>query len=409
MKQGTVITKVIMFVFLAAVLAYLGYSVFEAVYDPLTTTTAVTCTAGESCRVTLWLAREETPVYSNAYITDFTLADGSKVAAGGEVARGYRTDEAFARQQELEQKQERLAQLQYTYREGEQLKLDAATVADLDARIDAGITVLARSSAQDDLLAAADQAISLRTLVLRRSSSDVEQSLLESNIEMLQQEINLLQDQIGVNASAVTVERAGWFAGVCDGYESILTPKSVAQSSVSAFRTLTGRAPAPTSQAIGRLVTAATWYAAALLPEAYAAQFSRLSTVKLDLDNSLTDLISVNVESVSAPVNGECLVVLSCDEYLQQIIHLRTADAGLVTQLYTGLRVPKRAIRMGEDGVAGVYVIQGANAVFKTVHILYDNGDTYVVEEDRSSTNNLWAGDEIIVSARNLYNGKVVK
>ena len=69
----------------------------------------------------------------------------------------------------------------------------------------------------------------------------------------------------------------------------------------------------------------------------------------------------------------------------------------------------QQAIRLGEDGSPGVYVIEGANAVFKPVTILYDNGETYVVQEDRSSTDYLWVGSEIIVSARNLYNGKVVK
>ena len=56
-----------------------------------------------------------------------------------------------------------------------------------------------------------------------------------------------------------------------------------------------------------------------------------------------------------------------------------------------------------------MYVVEGAKALFKPVTLLYDNGDTYVVQEDRSSTGNLWVGDEIIVEARNLYDGKVVK
>ena len=102
MKQGTVITKVILFIFLAAVVAYVGYSVAAAIYDPLTTTTAVSCTAGESYNVPLWLAREETPVLTDAYITTLSHPDGSKIAAGGEVARSYRTEQVREQQQELE-------------------------------------------------------------------------------------------------------------------------------------------------------------------------------------------------------------------------------------------------------------------------------------------------------------------
>ena len=36
------------------------------------------------------------------------------------------------------------------------------------------------------------------------------------------------------------------------------------------------------------------------------------------------------------------------------------------------------------------------------------NGESYVAALDKSSTNNLWPGDEIIVGAKDLYNGKVV-
>lgn len=409
MKQGTVITKVILFIFLAAVVAYVGYSVAAAIYDPLTTTTAVSCTAGESYNVTLWLAREETPVLTDAYITTLSHPDGSKIAAGGEVARSYRTEQAREQQQELEELQQRLDQLQYTYREGEQVKLDSSTVAELDARISEGVMALDECSAAGELTAAADQAASLRTLVLRRSSSEVDQSLLESNIDALQQQINALTAQVNANSSAVTVTQTGWFSGECDGYETVLTPDALLQADPAGFTRLTGQTVSPSARAIGRLATSITWYAAALVPEEYAGTLSAAGTVQLDLNHSLRGMIPVTVESVSAPQDGQCLVVLSCDDYLQDILHLRTAEAGLVLRLYHGIRVPKQAIRLNEAGQGGVYVVEGANAVFKPVTLLYDNGETYVVEEDRSSTDNLWVGDEIIVSARDLYDGKVVK
>ena len=408
MKQGNVITKVIIWILLAAVAAYLGYNVLEAVYDPLTTVTAVSCTAGESYSAEIWLVREEIPISSSAHIVDCTLEDGTKVAAGGEVARGYRTDAAYARQQELREKEERLDQLRYAFQAGEQMKLSAATVDDLDERIDSGIAALAVSCAEGDLTAAGDQAVSLRTLVLRRSASDVEQTILQENIETLEEEIQQTRAQLADHVDSVTAESAGWFSGVCDGYEMILTPETLNRASVSDFRNSISVEAAPKANAIGRLVTSATWYAAALISEEYADVFTRLNSVQLDLEHTLTNMIPLNVESVSAPENGERLVVFSGDSYLQNIIHLRNTNAELVTTLYHGLRVPKQAIRL-LDGTAGVYVIEGANAVFKPVHIIYDNEDSYVVEEDRSSTKNLWAGDEMIVSARNLYDGKVVK
>ena len=62
-----------------------------------------------------------------------------------------------------------------------------------------------------------------------------------------------------------------------------------------------------------------------------------------------------------------------------------------------------------EQTYVGVFVLEGSTAAWKNIEILYDNGESYVVVLDKSSTDNLWPGDEIIVGARNLYDGKVVR
>ena len=101
----------------------------------------------------------------------------------------------------------------------------------------------------------------------------------------------------------------------------------------------------------------------------------------------------------------------------------------MVFSSYSGLRVPKEAVRVmtrsqiyqetadasddltmePEQTYVGVFVLEGSTAAWKTIRILHDNGESYVVELDKSSTDHLWPGDEIIVGARNLYDGKVVR
>ena len=93
---------------------------------------------------------------------------------------------------------------------------------------------------------------------------------------------------------------------------------------------------------------------------------------------------------------------------MQDVTLLREQSADVVFASYSGLRVPKDAVRVDESGQPGVYVLEGAAAKWKTIEILHDNGESYVVKLDKSSTDNLWPGDEVIVNAKNLYNGKVV-
>ena len=86
---------------------------------------------------------------------------------------------------------------------------------------------------------------------------------------------------------------------------------------------------------------------------------------------------------------------------------LRQQSAEIVFTSYSGLRVPKSAVRV-ENGQTGVYILEGTLAKWKPITILHDTGESYVVTLDTSSTNNLWPGDELIINAKNLYDGKVV-
>ena len=74
------------------------------------------------------------------------------------------------------------------------------------------------------------------------------------------------------------------------------------------------------------------------------------------------------------------------------------------------------ALRVDENGVSGVYCLVGRVAYFKPVSIVYQGSDYCLVEpgtieaatESQKSLYTLRPNDEVIVSAGELYNGKVV-
>ena len=120
--------------------------------------------------------------------------------------------------------------------------------------------------------------------------------------------------------------------------------------------------------------------------------------------------VSLPARAAGLPVADRLhlLLVLSCDRYMQNVTLLRQQSADIVFVSHAGLRVPKSAVHVDKNSQPGVYVLEGATAVWKPIQILHDNGESYVVELDRTSTSNLWPGDEVIVGAKNLYDGKVV-
>ena len=75
MKQGKRYTTLILWIFLAAIVVYLGYHVSTLLRDPYTTTTAIKYEAGAGYYATGFVVRDETPIASDYDITAITAAE----------------------------------------------------------------------------------------------------------------------------------------------------------------------------------------------------------------------------------------------------------------------------------------------------------------------------------------------
>ena len=101
---------------------------------------------------------------------------------------------------------------------------------------------------------------------------------------------------------------------------------------------------------------------------------------------------------------------------------LRQQRARIITGSVEGIRVPKEALRaekttqtqeggtVKSDGT-GVYCVVGMEARFKPVEVVY-SGESFAIVRANAPADKerirLRPGDEVIVAARGLYDGKVV-
>ena len=161
------------------------------------------------------------------------------------------------------------------------------------------------------------------------------------------------------------------------------------------------------AHAIGRLITSTTWYYACVVPASELSDVEEGDRATLTFARDYYQPVTMRVERLGENEAGSRLLVLSSDRALQNVTLLRQQSAEIVFTSYAGLRVPKSAVRV-ENGQTGVYILEGTLAKWKPITILHDTGESYVVTLDTSSTNNLWPGDELIINAKNLYDGKVV-
>jgi len=118
--------------------------------------------------------------------------------------------------------------------------------------------------------------------------------------------------------------------------------------------------------------------------------------------------LGVTVQSVSAEENGRVAVVFRGHTYLALLTLLRQQSADIVRSSVSGIRVPQEAIRVDENGSAGVYCIVGVEARFKPVTVLWSSDDYALVRAQGTGETMLRPGDEVILSAGGLTDGAVV-
>lgn len=401
MKQGKSYFTVILWILLAAIAAYFGYNVVSSLYAPLMTATVTPYEAGAGYYASGFVVREEELLYSQYGTTVLNCAEGAHVAANDTVATGYRSEDAKTRQTRIDELSGQIEQLQYAWSAVSSVYDQAA----LDADIAGDLAQLSRYLALRDMNSVSDLSPELKGLILRRTGSDSDSGSLQARISTLQAELETLEAQSAGDTSAILAGKAGTFSAAVDGYESVLTPERLMEMTVAEFESV--QPDETDANAIGRLVTSATWYYACVVPASELSGVEEGDRATLTFARDYYQPVTMRVARLGGNEAGSRLLVLSSDRALQNVTLLRQQSAEIIFTSYSGLRVPKSAVRV-ENGQTGVYILEGTLAKWKPITILHDTGESYVVTLDTSSTNNLWPGDELIINAKNLYDGKVV-
>lgn len=134
------------------------------------------------------VVRDESVIRSNYAISVLTVSEGQRVAAGGQVATGYLTDDAQARQSRIQELTDQLAQLRYAW----QYSSSVYDQAQLDKQISESLISLNQYVCRRDMNSAGDLISELKGMVLRRSSSDGDSTSLAEQIDAAERELETL-------------------------------------------------------------------------------------------------------------------------------------------------------------------------------------------------------------------------
>jgi len=422
MKTTNLTAKILMGILCVGVLLYFAIYLFQSYTGGLTTVFAYSDTVNVGLEASGSLVREETVISAaNPGTVDLSPSEGEKVAAGNIVATLYNSSSGLEVKQAIQLLEAELEQLQYAQR--------SAAVIDADRLEDdilSSIAGLHASAASGDLTDLERDALELRTLIFKREYSygDANASAeVEAAIAAKSAELASLRASLGSASTVITTSRSGTFSGLVDGFESQLTPGMLSELTPSKLNSLRRQQPMVDNSAIGKIITSSTWYFAAAVNQEKAQDLRRGQKYDLVFSHDYSGQITMKLDSISDPENGQVVLVFSCNTDLANTTMLRHQTVDIVTQQVTGIRVPRSALRVltetqtdkktgkeTEVQITGVYTAVSAQSEFKPVNVLYQGEDYYLVEPaNPNAADRLRVGDEVIISTAGLKDGTVIR
>lgn len=421
MKQGKPVITVVMVALAVALAIYFGFYVFDTFNDPFSTALVYNYTVNDSAEADGLLVREEQVISSQEGIVELTRSEGEKVGVGQTVAMVYRDSQAQDDQAALEALNQEIALLQYAATESG----DVESAAKLDEEILQAVVELRASAALDDYSQLEDQVLEVKSQVLKRGytyGEGLTSEDLSARLQDLKNQRSALSSQSAAATTKITASQSGIFSSLVDGYETVVTPQNVFQLTPSSLEGLLDGDGVTSGNGLGKLICGYRWYFAATLPVDVTERMREGGTAQVRFSGDFTQDVKMTVEQIVQEENGEQVVVFSSDKYLARTTLLRSQSVEIIFDSFSGLRIPKEALRMetytykdeetGEEKEGsrlGVYVLLGGKAEFKTVKVITEGSDYYVVEATSTTSGALRAGDEVITRATGLYDGQLLE
>ncbi len=400
MRIGTVVLSVFLIIYVLFQLQrYTGSSyTYQTVYST---------TSEETLSVTGIFFREEQSVkVSQSGVLSCSYAVGEKVPIDAEIARLYKSQEAIDLQREISSLEDTLQSLQ---RAQDSAKTSEVILPEtLNSQIAAQAASLIQARDNLDFTKLSDLRTSLTESFAKRQIIIDADTDYSSEISYLQSQLASLQAQDTASYTRYTTGVSGFFVDHVDGYENVYTTDSLETLTASELdRDIAGYGGYSADSSQVKIVTNHIWQMAFTVTDEQAVSFSEGGSIQVRFPNQSSS-VKMTVKELRRDVEaGEYLVILEGDVISEYLLTTRVQTCELLLSSYTGLKVPKAAVRY-EDGVPGVYVVLMNKMYFRTIHIIYETEEFVISSASEEETSPLQLYDTIIVEGVGLYHQKDV-
>lgn len=393
---------------------FLVLQMLARILSGVDTTPAIRVTADDSFTGTGWFFRNEVVVQGvSSETVKHIVHSGEKVQKNAALAVVYTDTAALEASKEMSMLDDQIelltSAMQSTTSGGDTSKLDKQIASQMSAL---------SSKAQDGVVTGIQtETVDLRNLCLRRSASELDGAALSAQLSTLTTQRNSLEQQLSGRSTTIASPASGYFSDIVDGLEGELTQERLDALTVEDIKELEESYAETTENSekqLGKIIQDFRWYFAMVVPVDELENVEVGDSLNLRF-SQVEDDIPVTVYDIHKEKGtDEAVLIVSGMEITPELVTMRRQEAELIFNTYTGIQVPKSAVKINTDADGnqqqGVYILAGNMSRFKPIDILYEADTYYVVKQGTSSEDTgLVAGDNIIVKARGLEDSKVIK
>lgn len=404
MTQKQVFTSAAALVFALLVVCYMGYQVAVNLSEKIITADAVSVAVEDVISADGVFIRSERLVYAEAGgSVEFLVEEGAKVANGQQIAGFFNDQSQLALYRQSRALEQQIESVKYAFSH----MADGSDSVKLDSLIKMNLLTMGDKLDRGALSQAEEYAAKLDAMIVQRGAAQNGQTDYASILADLESQKAAVDARIWGGAAALA-PTGGYFVGSVDGLEQTLTPEILETISARQIRQALEQPAAQSDGAIGKVADDYQWYFAAFVDEEQADRLRKLDRATLRFHQLLAEDVVCRIESVRQDEDGQW-IALFCSDYMNvALLRARDQQADIVLQTYSGLKVPKEALRQNAEGQWGAYCLEGARVVFKPVSWIFQT-ETYYVAEPDAEKGGLTLYDKMVVKAKNIENIKVVR
>ncbi|MDR0946267.1 MAG: hypothetical protein LBM87_00775 [Ruminococcus sp.] len=393
--MNTLTVKILTIVISLLILISVISQIVISFSDKYVTETAVRYSSTETVRFQGVYVRDETVIENKPIgVVDYAVPDGGKVAADSVVARVYQSEETIAALRQIESLEKERDILTDAQNPGTTAFAQPDFISSL---INDSYRSVLRGIASDNFTEVGDERVKLQTLtgiykIVVKSETDY-----SSEIAAISAQISQLQSAASPPVETIISGGSGYFVSYTDGYEGFLTTENAGALSADLIKRIAAeKNSTKTDLYIGKIVADYRFKILGII-SSDMPDFKSGGKITLQLD-TLKQPIDVTIDEILPTENtNERLLILNCDEFGAELVARRTDNVELVINDYSGLKVPREALRFDENNERGVYILQGQKITFKKVDVIYESTD-FILSSMMNDTSFLSEFDDIILS-----------